>query len=142
MSTTTSRTEPTVKTTERPVHVVGGCPVGQDVARRLASRGLPVHLHDPNPAPDLPDTMEVHDSVSLTGDAFTGTGIDDEATLLVINPSDSTNLLLAQVARTRFGVDRVLARVNDPERIDAFEAAGIDTIDATAILGLAIADRC
>lgn len=142
MSTTSSRTDSTVNTTERPVHVVGGCPVGQDLARRLASQGRPVHLHDPDPAPDLPDSLEVHDPSSLTGDSFTGTGIDDEATLLVVNPSDSTNLLLAQVARTRFGVDRVLARVNDPQRLEAFEAAGIDTIDATAILGHAIADRC
>lgn len=142
MSTTNSRIDATMHASERPVHVVGGCPVGQDVARKLAAQGLSVHLHDPDPSPDLPDSLEVHDPSSWTSDAFTDTGLDDEATLLVVNPSDSTNLLLAQVARTRFGVDRVLARVNDPQRIEAFEAADIDTIDATAILGHAIAERC
>lgn len=131
-----------VDTTERPIHVVGGCPVGQDVARRLASRGRSVHLHDPKPSSDLPDTVEVHDSPSMDAESFEQAGLGDDAIVFVVNPSDSTNLLLAQVARTRFGVDRVLARVNDPDRISAFEAADIETINSSAILGFAIAERC
>ena len=142
MSTSSSRIESKVHTTERTVHVVGGCPVGHDVARRLADRGLAVHLHDPEPSSDLPETLEVHDVPSLDAESFEGTGLGDDAILLAVNPADSTNLLLAQVARTRFGVDHVLARVNDPRRISAFEDAGIDTLDASAILGHAIADRC
>lgn len=142
MSATSSRIESTVNTNDRPVHVVGGCHVGRDVASRLASRGLTVHLHDPTPPDDLPANLRVHESPEMDAKSLADSGLDDESIFLAINPSDSTNFLLAQVARTRFGVDCILARVNDPQRISAFEAADIETIDCTAILGQAIADRC
>lgn len=126
---------------EQPVHVVGGCHVGREVASRLASRGMTVHLHDPAPPADLPANLQVHESPEMEAESFDDSGLNDEAILLAINPSDSTNFLHAQVARTRFDVDRVVARVNDPNRISAFEAADIEAIDCTEILGQAIADR-
>lgn len=142
MSTTISGSDPRSDADEQCIHVVGGCHVGRDVASRLAGLGLTVHLHDHEPPADHADEFEVHETPSYDGTLFTGHGLDTDSVLFAVHPSDSTNLLLAQVARSRFGVDRVIARVNDPRRIPAFEAAGIQTIDAAAVLGQMIADRC
>ncbi|HWT95623.1 MAG TPA: hypothetical protein VN238_21675, partial [Solirubrobacteraceae bacterium] len=44
---------------------------------------------------------------------------------------DNTNLVIAQIAQKRFGVDRVIARVLDPARAAWYAEQGLETICPT-----------
>lgn len=47
---------------------------------------------------------------------------------------DNTNLMVVQMAREMFGVQRVAAKVNDPVRADAYQQYGIMTLTSGSIL--------
>lgn len=140
MSTRSSGTEPRPQATAQRIHVAGSCHAGRDVAIRLSNDGHAVHLHDPEPPRDLPDGLAINEVDAFDARTLAELDLDDETTLLAVTPSDSTNLLIAQVAKT-LGVQRIVATVRDPRRIPAFEAAGIETVDAAAVLGQDIAER-
>ena len=44
---------------------------------------------------------------------------------------DNTNLIIAQIAQKRFGVEKVLARVMDPARASWYGEQGLNTISPT-----------
>jgi trk system potassium uptake protein TrkA len=44
---------------------------------------------------------------------------------------DNTNLIIAQIAQKRFGVDKALVRVMDPARAGWYGAQGLQTISPT-----------
>lgn len=46
---------------------------------------------------------------------------------------DNTNLMIVQVARTGFGVERVLARVFHPARTEMYRALDIETVCPTTV---------
>jgi trk system potassium uptake protein TrkA len=58
--------------------------------------------------------------------------------VIAVTGDDEDNLLIAQVAREGYGVEKVIARVNDPRNQEHFDLLGItETVCATAgILGL------
>ena len=52
-----------------------------------------------------------------------------KATVLVcVTDDDNTNILVAQLARKLYGVERVIARLYDPDRECVYHELGIDTI--------------
>jgi trk system potassium uptake protein TrkA len=53
--------------------------------------------------------------------------------LLAITSHDNVNLMVAQVARTVFGVPKVVARVNNPSRQEVYGQFGIETICPTTL---------
>ena len=44
---------------------------------------------------------------------------------------DNTNLIIAQIAQKRFGVEKALVRVMDPARAGWYGAQGLQTISPT-----------
>jgi trk system potassium uptake protein len=44
---------------------------------------------------------------------------------------DNTNLIIAQIAQKRFGVEKVIVRVMDPARANWYGEQGLDTISPT-----------
>ena len=46
---------------------------------------------------------------------------------------DNTNIIISQIARRRFGVPTVIARVLDPLRAEWYEQQGLHTISPTRI---------
>ena len=44
---------------------------------------------------------------------------------------DNTNLIIAQIAQKRFGVEQVIVRVMDPARANWYGEQGLDTISPT-----------
>jgi trk system potassium uptake protein TrkA len=44
---------------------------------------------------------------------------------------DNTNLIIAQIAQRRFGVERVIVRVMDPARASWYGEQGLHTISPT-----------
>lgn len=128
-------------TDEGPIYIIGGGHLGHDLAGRLAAEDRSVHLLDRSLPGDAPDGVIATKVPSLDAASLGDAGMGRAATLVAARPDDAENLLLAQIARARFGVDRVVAIVNDPRRIAAFEALGCDAIDASALLGRTIVER-
>jgi len=58
----------------------------------------------------------------------------DKADMLIATTrDDNINLMVAQVARARFGVARVLARVFEPRREAVYRRLGVETVCPTAV---------
>lgn len=125
---------------ESEIFVVGGGYLGHDIARRLVARGQSVTVIDSTPMPEPPDGLTVKYVEILDGRALSPVGFADETTVLAFSESDGTNLLLAQLARTRYDIDRILVRVNDPRRESAFENLDVEVVSVQTTLGRSIVD--
>lgn len=53
--------------------------------------------------------------------------------LLAVTRHDNVNLMVAQVAKTVFGVSKVMARIFDPEREQVYSQFGIETVCPTRL---------
>jgi len=126
----------TPRSTAGTTFVVGGGLVGREVAARLAERGESVTRVVTTPPADASTDHRVHEVESLDAEALAAAGLDDADTVVVLGSDGARNLLVVQLARTRFGADRVLVRVDDPECEPLYERLGVDVLDTT----LAIAD--
>ncbi|MWV65832.1 potassium transporter [Halorubrum sp. JWXQ-INN 858] len=117
--------------------IIGGGRVGRTLATRLEKRGENVVVLDRDS-----ETVE-----ELRSDGFRaelGDGTDTrtlekhgaERTKLVVAGTavDDTNLLISQLAKNKFGVETVIARVNDPDNVAAFDALDVRAIDVSSAM--------
>ena len=64
-------------------------------------------------------------------DALTAAGIERADVFIASTDGDNTNIVIAQIARRRFEVPTVIARVLDPLRAEWYEQQGMRTICPT-----------
>lgn len=117
--------------------VVGDHAVGKAVADRDRSVWLVTDDHQP----DEPAGVTVQAVTELTAGTLESARIDEETVILVAGQSDRQTLLLSGLVRSRFGLNRVIACVTDPERTPAFENADIETLSVPAAIGARLADQ-
>lgn len=77
----------------------------------------------------------------FTGDMVLGNGIDEDVLrkagiekadgFASLTNGDNRNIMAAQIAREIFKVPRVITRIYDPMREDAFRELGLDTVSPT-----------
>jgi trk system potassium uptake protein TrkA len=77
----------------------------------------------------------------FTGDMVLGNGIDEDVLrkagiekadgFASLTNGDNRNIMAAQIAREIFKVPRVITRIYDPMREDAFQALGLKTVSPT-----------
>jgi trk system potassium uptake protein TrkA len=116
--------------------VIGCGRVGSNVAKRLHGDGWDVIAID-----------EKEEALNRLGSGWTGGfvvghGMDDsvlreagiaEADAVVVSTDgDNTNLVVAQVAQKRYGIECVVARVLDPARAEFYAARGLRTVCPTS----------
>lgn len=129
---------PPTEPAEADVYVIGDGRVGAAVARRLREEGDEVVLLDRSiDAPDVPGRALDPTDVSALDEA----GLDSASTVVVATPSDGQNLLVAQLVRVRFDVDRLIVLVNDPDRVGVLADAGHEPLCATTILADALVEE-
>lgn len=58
--------------------------------------------------------------------------------LMALTEGDNRNALAAQMGKHVFGIPRVLAKINDPVRAEAYRSLGLETICRTVILSDAL----
>jgi len=125
------------------VIVAGGGKVGKSVTRSLVDMGHEVTLVEQR-RDRYTQLEEEFGHVAMIGDA-TEIGVLERAGIarppdlvLAVTGDDEDNLVISQIAREGYGVEKVVARVNDPRNQQHFDLLGItQTICATAgILGL------
>ena len=66
--------------------------------------------------------------------------IQKASTVIAVTDHDNTNIMVAEIAWDLFHVDKVIARLYDPERESVYQELGIDTI-CPAVLSAKEVDR-
>lgn len=66
--------------------------------------------------------------------------IQKASAVIAVTDHDNTNIMVAEIARDLFHVDKVIARLYDPERESVYQELGIDTI-CPAVLSAKEVDR-
>jgi trk system potassium uptake protein TrkA len=123
--------------------VIVGCGrLGSLLAGRLSAAGTDVVVVDwKEGAFDRLDTD--FSGLRVTGDAaepavLREAGIEKSECVLATTQDDNLNLLVAEVARTVFGIRRVIVRVFDPKREAVFEDSGLEAVSPTLLAADAI----
>jgi trk system potassium uptake protein TrkA len=126
------------------VLVVGAGRVGSSVATKALQNGHTVSVLDEDPLSHERLDVELGQSWEEAGGRFTiGTalemdalveaGIDQADVFIASTNGDNTNLVVSQIARRRFEVPRVIARILDPRRAAWYRAQGLQTVCPTQI---------
>ncbi len=124
------------------VLVVGAGRVGSSVATSALRAGHEVSVLDENPEAiallDRGQTQSWEDlggsftvGTALEIDALLAAGIDTADAFVASTDGDNTNLVIAQIARRRFNIERVVVRVLDPGRANWYAEQGLQTVCPT-----------
>ena len=124
------------------VIIIGCGRVGAQTAVRLDKHGDHVTVIDLNPRAfeRLP--------TDYSGITIRGNGVDEDIlrtaeaeladVVMALTEGDNRNAMAAQLAKHVFGVPRVIAKINDPLRAEAYRTLGLETICRTIILSNAL----
>lgn len=116
--------------------IVGCGRVGSTVARELDADGHTVVIIDRKPEAfrRLGDNFggRTLTGIGFDRDLLTSAGISADCAVVAVTNGDNSNILVARVAREMFGVERVVARINDPKRAKIYERLGVSTVAAVA----------
>ncbi len=109
--------------------VVGAGKVGWNLTRELTDSGHEVTLIESDRERYLTVEQELEHRV-LYGDAselwvLERAGISRAAMVIAVTGDDEDNLLICQVAKDTYGVERVIARVNNPRNRQHFDLLGV-----------------
>jgi len=124
------------------VLIVGLGRVGSSVARAMLRDGHEVSCLDEDPESHARLEIELDRSWEDMGGQLTvGTALEIEAlrtagieradAFVAATNGDNTNIVVSQIAKRRFDVPTVIARVLDPYRAEWYEAQGVHTICPT-----------
>lgn len=124
------------------VIIVGCGRVGARVAAELDQRGESVTVVDTSARAfnRLPPSFggETVRGSGTDEDVMRSAGTEQADLVMALTEGDNRNALAAQVAKHTFGVPRVIVKINDPLRADAYRALGLQTMCRTIILGDAL----
>jgi trk system potassium uptake protein TrkA len=124
--------------------IIGCGRVGSAVAKRALQAGHEVSVLDGDPLSherlDRDQIATWEDAggrftvgAALEIDALIEAGIEQADVFLAATRGDNTNLVIAQIAKRRFNVPRVVVRVADPGRAAWYADQGLHTICPTQV---------
>jgi trk system potassium uptake protein TrkA len=117
--------------------VVGSGRVGSSLSKALAEAGWEVVVVD-----------EKEQALELLGEDWRGSfivghgmdagvleeaGIGEADAVICATDGDNTNIVVAQIATKRYGVQRVAARVHDPARAEFFSDRGFAVVSPVKV---------
>ena len=124
--------------------IAGGGRVGSSLARAMLRDGHTVSCLDEDAEAHSRLEIGLESSWEDAGGQFTvGTALEIEAlqeagieqadAFVAATDGDNTNIVIAQIARQRFNVPTVIARILDPYRAKWYADQGLDTICPTRV---------
>lgn len=124
------------------VMIVGAGRVGSALAKSVLAAGHEVSVLDEDPLSherlDAGQDRSWEDAggqftigTALEIDALLQAGIERADVFIASTDGDNTNLIIAQIAQRRFGVQKVIVRVMDPARAAWYGEQGLQTISPT-----------
>ena len=122
--------------------IVGAGRVGSSVARAMLAEGHEVSCLDEDPDSHARLELGLDTSWEDAGGQFTvGTGLEMDAlttagieradVFVASTNGDNTNIVIAQIAKRRFDVETVIARILDPYRAEWYATQGMTTVFPT-----------
>jgi trk system potassium uptake protein len=126
------------------VLIVGCGRVGSAIAKRMNRQGHEVSVLDENQEAhallehDMDQTWEDSGGQFTVGtaleiEALTGAGIERADVVVCSTDGDNTNIIVAQLAKKRFQVPKVVVRVLDPYRAEWYHQQGLHTVCPTQV---------
>jgi trk system potassium uptake protein TrkA len=126
------------------VLIVGAGRVGSAVARSALRAGHDVSILDEDPLSHERLEVGMDTSWEDGGGRFTvGTALEVEAleaagvgeadVFIASTDGDNTNIVISQIAKRKFNVPTVVARILDPLRAEWYERQGVNTVCPTRI---------
>jgi trk system potassium uptake protein len=119
--------------------VVGAGKVGWNLARELIGKGNEVTVIESDSARFAMVEEELEHAVHY-GDGselwvLERAGVARADMVIAVTGDDEDNILICQVAREKYGVERVIARCNNPRNLQHFELLGIKpAVSATDLI--------
>ena len=114
------------------VVIVGCGRVGSTLARELTSLGNTVAVIDRRAdaflrlGDDFAGQTVV--GIGFDPDILVAAGIERASALAAVTSGDNSNIMIARVARERYKIQSVVARIYDPKRAEIYERLGIATV--------------
>ncbi|HNV40958.1 MAG TPA: TrkA family potassium uptake protein [Ornithinibacter sp.] len=113
--------------------VIMGCGrVGASLARAIERAGHEVAVIDQDESSfrRLGTTFEGRTvtGVGFDRDTLRAAGIENAYAFAAVSSGDNSNILAARVAREKYGVEHVVARIYDPGRAEIYQRLGIPTV--------------
>ena len=126
------------------VLIVGCGRVGSAIAKRMIKEGHEVSvldespeahaLLDHEPRPDVGGLRRAFTvGTALEVEALDAAGIEQADVVVCSTDGDNTNIVVAQIAKKRFQVPKVVVRVHDPLRADWYSEQGLHTVCPTQV---------
>jgi trk system potassium uptake protein TrkA len=121
------------------VIIAGAGKVGWNLARELMEKGHEVTLLENDRRRYLVVEQELEHAVQY-GDAselwvLERAGIQRADLMIAVTGDDEDNILICQMARDKYNVERIVARVNNPRNLDHFKELGIEpAVSATDLI--------
>lgn len=115
--------------------IIGCGRVGSDLASVLDKRGNDVSVidRDERNFDRLPGDFSGFTTagVPIDQEVLKKAGIESCDAVCAITQDDNLNIMAAQLAKDIFHVQRVFARISDPDKVDVFKGFGIQTVCPT-----------
>jgi len=119
--------------------VVGAGKVGWNLARELIGKGNEVTVIESDASrfaiveEELEHAVHYGDGSELW--VLERAGVARAEMVIAVTGDDEDNILICQVAREKYGVDRVIARCNNPRNLQHFELLGVKpAVSATDLI--------
>ncbi len=120
--------------------IVGGGKVGYYLVKTLSESGnhsITLLEKDPERCMDIAEELDclVIRADGTDIDALAQARASDADVLVAVSGQDQDNLVSCQIAKTKYGIGKTIARVNNPKNHDVFKLLGVDTtVSSTGII--------
>jgi trk system potassium uptake protein TrkA len=132
--------------------IVGCGRVGSSLARTMLADGHEVSCLDEDPEAHARLEVSLESSwedagghftvgTALEVDALRAAGIERADAFIASTDGDNTNIVISQIAKRRFNVPTVIARILDPLRAKWYEEQGVETVCPTKVAIEMLEDR-
>jgi Trk K+ transport system NAD-binding subunit len=112
--------------------IIGGGRVGRALATRLEERGefvVIVESDEKEKEQSRAEGFTVIEGDGTEQSTLLDAGINEAKIVVAATSDDNDNLLICQTVKTKFDVEDVYSRVNQPENVAAFESMDVTAVD-------------